>query len=61
MAIYKVLSEKLYTVFSLLRMGLFGAALGFEGKEVPLPRIVLISYNDDIWYSYRLPKEDLKI
>ena len=48
MAIYKVLSEKLYTVFSLLRMGLFGAALGFGGKEVPLPRIVLISYNDDI-------------
>ena len=43
MAIYKVLFEKLYMILTLLRMGLFGAALGFGGwaQKGPLPKLCL--------------------
>ena len=43
-------------------MGIFGAAHGWNGKPLP-PSLNLshISYNDETWHSYALPKEDPKI
>ena len=62
MAIYKVLFEKLYTILTLLTMGLFfEAAHGLWGtKRLPSLNMSYISYNDDTWYSYTLPKENRK-
>ena len=40
----------------------FRTAHGWRGKKVPPPEHLWhISYNDGTWYSYTLPKEDLKI
>ena len=42
-------------------MSLFGAAHGWRGAKSPLSlKSVHISYNDETWYSYTLPKEDPK-
>ena len=42
-------------------MGLFGAADGWEGaKGPPSLKQSHISYNDETWHSYTLPKEDPK-
>ena len=42
-------------------MGLFKAAHGWGGKKAPLPKIChMLSYNDETWYSYTLPKENPK-
>ena len=59
---FPLLQSKL--LFTLFRMGLFGAAWGLGGpKKVPLSTIYLtnLSYYDETWYNYTLPKEDLKI
>ena len=47
------------TVF---RMSFFGAAQGWgEGKKAPPPlNLSHISYNDENWHNYTLPKEDPK-
>ena len=43
-------------------MGLFGAADGWEGaKGPPSLKQSHISYNDETWHSYTLPKEYPKI
>ena len=41
MAIYKVVFEKLYTIFTLLKMGLFGAALELWANKAPFLKSVL--------------------
>ena len=50
------------TFLTLFRMGLFGAAHKWGGgaKRSPLSKICHISYNDETWHSYTLPKEDPK-
>ena len=47
---------------TLFRMGFFGAPHGWMGdKKAPPPKnLSLISYNDETWHSYTLPKEDPK-
>ena len=50
---------------TLFRMGFFRAAYGCwgggGGRKAPLPKIFShISYNDETWHGYTLPKEDLK-
>ena len=45
-------------------MSLFGAAQKWaeKGQKGPPPlNLSHISYNDETWYSYTLPKEDPKI
>ena len=63
MTIYKLLFEKLYGILNLLTTGLFfKAAHGLGGPKMPPPQnMSYISYNDDTWYSYTLPKENHKI
>ena len=42
-------------------MGIFGAVHGWGGQKGPTPLdLSHISYNDEIWHSYTLPKEDPK-
>ena len=57
-----MLFEKLYTILTLLTMDLFfRAAHGLaKPKRLPLPKMSYISYDDDTWQSYTLPKEDPK-
>ena len=50
---------------TLFRMGFFRAAYecwgGGGGRKAPLPKIFShISYNDETWHGYTLPKEDPK-
>ena len=49
-------------ILTLFRMGIFGAAHRWWGaKKVPPPlNLWQISYNDETWHSYTLPKEDSK-
>ena len=48
-----------WTLLTLLRLGLFGAAhIWGGGKKAPLP---YVSYNHKTRHSYTLPKEDPKI
>ena len=60
MTIYKVLFENLYTVLTLLAMGLFwGSAHGLVGSK----RLPFLKYALHIlqwWHSYTLPKENQK-
>ena len=42
---------------NLFRMDIFWAA---HGLFAPVPKICHISYNDEIWHSYTLPKKDPK-
>ena len=40
-----------------------GGGAGVKGpppKKAPLPKICDTSYNDEVWHSYTLPKEDPK-
>ena len=53
MAIYKVLFENLYTILTLLTMDLFWRCSWVGGGSY-------ISYNDDTWHNFTLPKEDPK-
>ena len=56
--VYLVLLKHPITLFS---MGFFGAAREWRGaKRPPLPKIFHISYNDETWHSYTLPKENPK-
>ena len=50
------------TGLTLFRMVFFGAAHGWVGAFLP-PSLkpVTLSYNDETWHSYTLPKEDPKI
>ena len=43
---------------TLFRMGIFGAAQDGEGEGTK--RLSHISYNDEIWHHYALPKKDPK-
>ena len=48
-------------VLILFRIGFFGAADGWggKGKKTPPPyTLPHISYNDETWHSYTLPKND---
>ena len=50
-------------MLTLLRMAFLGAAQGWEGqkgKNTYLPNTCHISYNDETWHSYTLPKEEPK-
>ena len=53
-----------FYLLTLFRMGFFGAADGWRGggiKKAPPPKnLSHISYNDETWHSYTLPKEDPK-
>ena len=62
MVIYKVLLEKIYTILTLLTMGLFSGLLTDWGDQKGSPPLNMsyISYNDDTWHSSVLPKEDPK-
>ena len=47
MAIYKVLFEKLYTILTVLTMGIFfGLLIASGDQKGPLPKMFYISYND---------------
>ena len=39
-------------------MGFLGAAHRWGGFLAPFLKSVIISYNDETWHSYTLPKED---
>ena len=44
---------------TLFRMGLFGAAHGWRvAKRPPSKNLSHISYRDETWHSYTLPKKD---
>ena len=45
---------------TLFRMGFLGAAHRWGGFLAPFLKSVIISYNDETWHSYTLPKEDQK-
>ena len=60
MAVYKVLFGKIYTIVTLLMMGLFFSELLLDlgdQKGSPLWNMSYIPYNDDIRHSYALPKD----
>ena len=41
-------------------MGLLGTANRWQGEGPPPQNLSHISYNEETWHSYTLPKEDLK-
>ena len=43
-------------ILTLFRMGLFSVASGWGNQNLPC-----ISYSDEIWHTYTLPKKDQKI
>ena len=48
-------------IFSLFRMGLFGAAHGLKGQKGFPPKILSYTFcNDETWHSFTLCKEDKK-
>ena len=59
-----VIMFMLMMMLTLFSMGLFGAAHGCHGWIVvqkAAAKICHISYNDEIWYNYTLPKKDPSI
>ena len=52
----------LLELLTLFRIGTYGDAHGWGGgQKSPLPyNLSQISYNDETWHSYTLPKEDTK-
>ena len=53
---------QIYT-FNPIQDGTFRSCSPMGGKKSPLPpeNLLRISYNDETWHSYTLPKEDPKI
>ena len=47
-------------VLTLFRMEFFGAAHAGGGKAPPAKNLSDISYNNETWHTYILPKEDSK-
>ena len=46
-------------VFTLFKMGFFGAAHGWGVQQGPTP-LPIKSYKNETWHSYTVPKEDPK-
>ena len=51
----------LFRLLTLFSMGLFGAAYRWGwGRALPLENLSHVSYIDETWHSYTLPKENPK-